>query len=147
VPSTLSTVRKVALAAVAVLLVIFGVQYFRGGRSEAPQAADRARTGPVAAEPARPVLETPPARQITPPTAKPAGSWIVVAATYNREKDAAHRAKGLAAKWRKGEVQVLRSKGHYVVVLGSGLTQADARRVLRDARSAGMPSSTYVTKW
>lgn len=110
-------------------------------------------TAPVASLPVAslPVAESTRARPVTPP-AKSAGSksgWAVIAATYvNREA-----AEGRAARITKRSPAVrarvfTSSSGSHMsyVLLGAGLTRAEADRVLRAARQAGAPRDSYLTK-
>jgi len=81
-------------------------------------------------------------------TAQPS-DWAVVAAIYRTYDAAEHRAKSLSGKWRQGELKVYPAEGtgtQYMVLVASGLTKDQAERVQRQAKSAGLPGDTYVTR-
>lgn len=145
VPVTLSTVRKAALIGTAVLVLIVLYQVFRSRAPEpTPAAADVTRSSPVA-----PVPSPEAQRPVAPPAAaaKPVGGWSVVVGAYGREQDAKRRVAALASRWPRGPIQVVRSKGRYLLVAATGLTsRAEADLVRREARSAGLSRSAYVTR-
>ena len=143
VPPQLSTVRKLALAGTALLVLLVLFQVFRGSGSEPDPTVDRTRSSPIAPAP------TPEAqRPVAPPAAAQAvRGWTVVVGAYGREADARKRAASLAPKWPHGPIQIIRSRGRYLLVAATGLnTKAEADRMRREARAAGLSRSTYVTK-
>jgi hypothetical protein len=75
----------------------------------------------------------------------PGTNWAVVAAIYNKYEAAEQRAQ----KVNGFHATVFPSKGggsKYMVLLGSGLTYANARTLRDQATAAGLPADTYVTK-
>jgi hypothetical protein len=75
--------------------------------------------------------------------------WAVIAATYNGFDAAESRANSLSARSKKLHARVFpdrHSRGPFYVVLGSGLTRAEADRLRRSAVGEGAPRDSYVTK-
>jgi hypothetical protein len=75
----------------------------------------------------------------------PGTNWAVVAAIYNRYEAAEQRARNVNGF----HATVFPSKGEgskYMVLLGSGLSYANARTLRDQATAAGLPPDTYVTK-
>jgi hypothetical protein len=75
----------------------------------------------------------------------PGTNWAVVAAIYRNYDAAEHRARNVNGF----HATVFPSKGEgskYMVLLGSGLTYANARTLRDQATAAGLPPDTYVTK-
>lgn len=144
-PMPLSTARLMSYAVVAVLIVALAVLYFRGRGAEPPATADATQPSPAAPAPA-PQAQTPASPAAAASPAKPVAGWAVIAATYGRENDAMRRAQKLSEEWKRTKIEVVRAKRHYLVVLASGLSRDEANRMLRQARSSGMPRATYVTK-
>jgi hypothetical protein len=75
----------------------------------------------------------------------PGTNWAVVAAIYNKYEAAEQRARTVNGF----QATVFPAKGtgsKYMVLLGSGLTYANARALRDQATAAGLPSDTYVTK-
>jgi hypothetical protein len=73
--------------------------------------------------------------------------WALVAAAYNSSNEAARRAGAIDKEHPKLDAQVYStgdSTNPYVVLLGSGMTEAQARRQLVRARRAGAPSGAYI---
>ncbi len=101
---------------------------------------------------AAPVAESTRARTVTPPVAKKAVSqsgWAVIAAAYVSREAAEGRAAQIAKHSPAVRTQVFTSSSGTrmsYVLLGAGLTRAEADRVLRVARQAGAPRDAYVTK-
>lgn len=145
VPVTLSNVRKAALIGTALLVLVVLYQLFRNRAPEpTPAVADATRSSPVA-----PVPSPEAQRPVAPPPAasKPVGGWSVVVGAYGREQDAKRRVAALASRWPRGPIQVVRSKGRYLLVAATNLTsRAEADLVRREARSAGLSRSAYVTR-
>ena len=75
----------------------------------------------------------------------PGTNWAVVAAIYNKYEAAEQRARTVNGF----HATVFPSKGEgskYMVLLGSGLTYANARTLRDQVTAAGLPADTYVTK-
>jgi cell division protein FtsN len=75
----------------------------------------------------------------------PGTNWAVVAAIYKQYEAAEQRAR----KFDGFSATVFPSKGEgskYMVLLGSGLSYANARSLRDKATAAGLPPDTYVTK-
>ena len=76
-------------------------------------------------------------------------NWAVIAATYGSYGAAQKRADRIRKQAPRLEPHVVPPEGqgkHYYIVLGSGLTQSEAERLLRNVRSMGAPRDSYVTK-
>lgn len=75
--------------------------------------------------------------------------WAVVSAIYRDYEAAERRARSFASQWRSTKPKVFPPRGEgakYMVVLGSGLTLPAAERLRDEARDAGLPEDTYVTR-
>jgi hypothetical protein len=75
----------------------------------------------------------------------PGRNWAVVAAIYNKYEAAEQRARTVNGF----HATVFPAKGEgskYMVLLGSGLTYANARNLRDQATASGLPPDTYVTK-
>jgi hypothetical protein len=143
VPVPLSTVRKVALIAAVIFAVVLLYQLLRSRDSDPVPVADATRSSPVAPVPSpearKPVAPAPAATRV--------GGWTVVVGAYGREQDALKRAAALRNKWNRGPIQVIRSRGRYLLIAATGISsKAEADRVRREAREAGLSRSSYVTR-
>ena len=90
----------------------------------------------------------PPARQ-QPSSADSDRSWAVIAATYASFGAAQHRASKFQRILKDSRIRVLPADGQgnlYYVVLGSGMTQAEAVRLRDRAVTSGAPHDSYVTR-
>ena len=142
-PSTFRLPMGALVAAlVGVVLLIFGVRSYESRPAVpekvavvAPLQAERERAAPAA---------------VAPPPKTSAGDWVVVAAIYRDYDLAAKRAEQIAQKEKSWQPEVYPPEGQgghrYMVLLGRGETRKEAERILARARSAGMPSDTYLTK-
>ena len=74
----------------------------------------------------------------------------MVAAIYRDYDLAAKRAEQIAQQEKRWQPEVYPPEGQgghrYMVLLGRAETRQEAERILARARSAGMPSDTYLTK-
>jgi Protein kinase domain/SPOR domain len=143
-PSTFRLPMGVLVAALAgVVLLIFGIRSYESRPTVpekvavvAPPQAERERAAPTAVAPAPPKTS--------------AGNWVVVAAIYRDYDLAAKRAEQIAQKEKRWQPEVYPPEGQgghrYMVLLGRAETRKEAERILARARSAGMPSDTYLTK-
>ncbi len=126
-----------------VLLIYLFVHGPRPRHVEITHTPAAATAEPAPAPPA-PVVQRP---------AKPirvrSGHWAVIAATYYTFKDAQRRSDRLRKESPGLHPHVFPPDGqgtHYFIVLGSGLSQDAAQRLLRSVREQGAPSDCYVTK-
>lgn len=93
--------------------------------------------------------------QVTPPRPAPpndSGSdWAVIVATYKDFDMAQHFANSLQGRFKQFSYRVSPPRGkaekYYYVVVGSGLAQDAARALQQRAIGAGLPSSSYVTRF
>jgi cell division protein FtsN len=154
-----------------VALLIALLVYWGGSDRPAPETVveEQSRPSPVPPgqpEQTKPVARRPsamprlaPEQQQPPPPASPqppvdapvasAGSWAVIAATYNNYGAAAKRAAQLARASSDISPRVLPPEGQgrrYYVVLGLADSRREAERLLERARAAGMPRDAYVTR-
>ena len=105
---------------------------------------------PAAADPTpAPVAPAPVIEKAPPPARSRTGHWAVIAATYATYSGAQKRADRIkkASPGLHPHVFPPEGKGsHYFIVLGSGLSQDAAERLLRSVREQGAPADCYVTK-
>lgn len=143
------------MATAAIVAVVLGIYLLvHGPRPRRQQANDMpapvaAQVQPQPAEAPAPAPATAGAadRSAAPPA--PAGHWAVIAATYDSFSGAQKLVERIQKQSRGLQPHVFPRAGqgkHYFVVLGSGLTQGAAQRLLRNAKSQGAPPDTYVTK-
>jgi hypothetical protein len=89
------------------------------------------------------------------PVAGPTGTsvqpgWAIIAAAYNRQGAAEKRAAEIRRKHPglNAHASAADPEGHrFVVLLGSGLTESEAKKQLADARRAGAPRDSYITRF
>jgi hypothetical protein len=115
----------------------------------APPAAVPESSAAVPAKPAAPVQEGAAAPERAGAGGGVRSGWAVIAATYNSYAAAQKRAQSLARNAGRIEAVVHPDEGagtRYYVVLGSGLTQAEAQQLRQSAISAGAPRDSYVTR-
>jgi hypothetical protein len=115
----------------------------------APPAAVPAPSAAVPSTPAAPVQEGAAAPERASAGGGVRSGWAVIAATYNSYAAAQKRAQSLARSARNIDAVVYPDEGagtRYYVVLGSGLSQAEAQRLRKTAISAGAPRDSYVTR-
>lgn len=152
----------VAAAAALVIVASLGYWFTRKPAQPEPPPPPKKVQEPVAAAPVAatfqkpspltPVRSRPPEhqadRQRGMPGAKSSG-WAVISATYNSFSGAQHRADqiGKSNPQLRTHVYPPEGKGQtYYVVLGSGLSQAQAQELRDRARQLGAPRDTYITK-
>jgi serine/threonine protein kinase len=149
-------------AGVAVLVLIAAFAYVRRPDPPAPPPSANVERQAPRPSPVEPVEPPPPvakprrepAREVSTPSSRarssPAGrDWGVVAAAYNSHAQAQQRADTMARRYAGFRPHVFPEEGQgrkYYVVLGSGLSSDEASDLLSRARSAGLPSDSYVTR-
>ena len=153
-----------AAVAVTLLVAVSAVLTHGTGSSSAAQnpepAPVRQEVAPAAPTPAPvlPRVEAPPrppkptpfeARTPeSPKSAVPAAhGWFVVSASYVREADAAQMARQMARRWPQFKPSVFPPSpidSHYLVILGSGLSEAAADALRQRAVHSGLPADTYI---
>lgn len=145
----------VVLATVALVAVIAATIYFAWPERRPAETVEASPNRPVygatASTPkAAPVSAAPKVTRAEPQErTRRAGEWAVVAATYNDRRAATRRAEQLARKWAAVKPQVVppvEGAKRYLIVLGSGLSHAEANRLRQRAASSGMPRDSYITK-
>jgi hypothetical protein len=75
--------------------------------------------------------------------------WALIAATYKSYEAAQRRANSLRAEYGGCACSVYPRKGegqNYYVIVGSNLTREAADQKLEQARTAGLPEDSYVTR-
>jgi eukaryotic-like serine/threonine-protein kinase len=90
-----------------------------------------------------------------PPVAAPAPipsarGWFVVAASYAKEADAAQEAQILARHFSQFKPKVFPPSAidtHYLVIIGSALSQDAAESLRQQAVDSGLPPDTYIKKY
>ena len=137
---------------VTAAVVVFGfVGYWAVSEPDKPIAPAASLPAPAATPTPAPVVESMRARVEAPP-ANSAGSksgWAVIAATYANREAAEGRAARIAKSSPRVRTRVFTSSSgshKSYVLLGAGLTREEADRVLREARQAGAPRDSYVSK-
>ena len=80
------------------------------------------------------------------------GGWYVVVATYAQQPDADKRARSMTRQWPDFKVEVYappleNKKPYYLVVVGANLSEQAATELRDRARSTGMASDAYSTKF
>jgi serine/threonine protein kinase len=73
--------------------------------------------------------------------------WAVVSAAYRRAEDAEKRATEIRRGHSRLNPSVMHDGNRFLVVFGSGMTEAQARRELDRARRSGAPRDSYITKF
>jgi hypothetical protein len=156
------------LGAVAVVIVLVLLRGISSSPRGATQAAENA---PATSKPIRRVITQPaptigattPAAATRQPisTSQPAAAaqaaaathlqpgWYVVAYTFNRIGDAAHRAEAIAQRNPGLHPQVIAPYGGkpFLVALGGPMTRPDAESIQRRARQSGLPRDTFVRNY
>ena len=104
---------------------------------------------PVASKPLahteQPIQHAPAIAAATPPPAT--GNWRVVAFTFNRATDAAHKAATVNARTPGLRAEVFspeKGRSPYLVSLGGWMTVEEAKRLRVKAISLGLPHDTYA---
>lgn len=139
-PAANPQTHKWPLAAGAIALLGIAIFFF----SRKPE--------PTPPQPPQQVAQTAVSNPEPAPTVKPpvtgAGTWCVVVATYNQRAAAEKRARETSRRWPRFKAQVLDPRGgkQHLVVLGSGLSQAEAEALRKRARSAGLSRDVFIVK-
>ena len=135
------------------VLVLIGLFFFSRPVRKEPVATATVETPATVAPTPAPVVRpstVPPSDPKPAPVARSRTSpWAVVTAIYNSHEAASRRARELGKRWSKSQVEVFPEAGEgkqYMVILGSGMTKSAADKLRRQARAAGLPRDTYVTK-
>ena len=167
--------RWVLPAAVAVMIgaVVFVLARGTGSSSDSSLAAGNPPPvvqKPVVQAPAarKPMVQNPvqPASRPVPPkptpfdpAPKPAPAavqrpeghgWFVVVASYVREADAAQEVSKLSHSFPDFKPRVFPPSPidtHYLVIIGSGLTEENAESLRQRAVSTGLPPDTYIKRY
>lgn len=83
--------------------------------------------------------------------AMPSGhGWFVVVASYTREVDAAQMARTLGRRFPDFKPSVFPPSlidTHYLVIIGSGLSQERAESMRQRAVASGLPGDTYIKRY
>lgn len=83
--------------------------------------------------------------------AKPTGQgWFVVVASYAREADAAQEAGTLKHRFPAFKLSVFPPSAidtHYLVIVGSGLSEESAESLRQRAVASGLPPDTYIKRY
>ena len=170
------TALLVSVAAGFLLLVLLGLHLFRASRAgqtrSVMQDAPTAVSAPDQSSANRPPAHDPASAPVPQPTSeKPAAGgvgrtgrlmtgvggaatdaaaqWRVVAFTYNREDQAAQKARALAAKHAGLKPEVFSPSGRapYLVTLGGWMSMDRAFALRSKARSEGLPRDVYAQNY
>jgi len=151
-------------ALVALLLIVFVAAGLRKkapavdpGRTPAPATAAQRAPAPNMPTPApfsaartnaTPAPLSPaPAPRVSPANQQTAQGWTVIVAAYASREAAEKRMRAMAARWPRFNPTVLQpgtGRTHFVVVLGSNLSQDRADALRKRAVAAGFPRDTYI---
>ena len=74
----------------------------------------------------------------------------MVVASYAREADAKQEVRDLGRRFSQYKLSVFPPSpidSHYVVIIGSGLSQEGAESLRRRAVASGLPADTYIKKY
>lgn len=108
---------------------------------------------PPVVQKAPPVAQKPSPMPPSPAQKEPspaAHGWFVVVASYAREADARQEAQNLGRRFPQFKLSVFPPSPidtHYVVILGSGLSEQGAESLRQRAVSSGLPADTYIKKY
>jgi hypothetical protein len=132
------------------LIAAAGLGAFFLPRSKAPAAKPAVQTAPAPQPVPAPHVETPPPAQSAEARPNPTAIWRVVAYEYSRRTAAEHKVRSLNEKRPELHAEVFTPRGNrapYLVAIGGFMTFADAERVKKQARAAGMPRDTFVRNY
>jgi hypothetical protein len=153
------------LGAVAIVILAVLIHGISGSPRSTTQAAENtpARTTasarqvitrPTPAAPTRATATTPdplpaPAQPVAGAPTHLQPGWYVVAYTFNRQADAAHRAAAIAQRNPGLHPQVISANGRspYLVALGGPMTRPDAESTQRHAKQSGLPRDTFIRNY
>jgi hypothetical protein len=97
-----------------------------------------------------PPVEAPKPVQNADRRAAPDAIWRVVVFEYSHRAAAEHKARSLNQKRPELHAEVFTPRGNrapYLVALGGFMTLAEAERMKKQARAAGMPRDTFVRNY
>lgn len=139
----------VPVGAAGVVLLILGLNLFRGPETQGEPARVPRSAPIVAAPPVRPASPAP--EPISEPASKSAQGgkvvWRVIAFTYRTHDAAARKADQVNQRQPGLEATVFlpREKyGYYLIALGGPMRREDAVRLQKKARAAGLARDVYV---
>jgi serine/threonine protein kinase len=109
-------------------------------------------TAPAFVRSTPPTLSEAPVRPVN---AKRGGSrkdsqWFVVVATYSQRQSAEHRASQVTKKWPGFPAKVFTppiQNPHFLVVIGSNLSEDQAESLRKRSRAAGLPQDLYIKRF
>jgi hypothetical protein len=131
------------IAAAAVVAVVALVVLMRHSTTQASRPPTY--VAPVANVSPAPVVRAPA------PAPHAEGSWRVIAYTYTRYQDAAHKAGTINRKFPDLQAEVFspggRGHGPFLVSLGGRVTRSEAGRLERKAKSLGLPRDTFARNY
>lgn len=122
-------------------------------KSAVPTAppVQRIQPKPTPFEPAPHAAAKSPAKPAANPPVNVSGKgWFVVVASYGREVDAAQMAQTLGRRFPSFKPSVFPPSAidtHYLVIIGSGLTEDKAEALRQRALASGFPHDTYIKKY
>jgi serine/threonine protein kinase len=161
-----SSVKKIPNWIYAALVALLLIVFVAAGLRKNDPPAEHVRT-PAAATQRTPAAEAPAPAPLSasiadstpaplPPASVPsistanqqtADGWSVIVAAYATREAAEKRMRAMAARWPRFNPTVLQpgtGRTHYVVVLGTHLSQDKADALRRRAVAAGFPRDTYI---
>ena len=121
---------------------------FSGRSASPPASANPAPKAPVVPKTA-PKSE-PPAAPVATGSVKGAQGWFVVVASYAKESDAAQQAQSLNHRFPHFKASVFPPSPidtHYIVIIGSGLSEQAADALRQRAVASGLPGDAYIKRF
>lgn len=142
-PFSMKWIPAVGLVAAVALSAVF---FRHSSPAPAVPAAPPASSAPATAAPEG-------APEATPKPNKPsrktgaAGTWRVVAYTYNTRPAAEKKARSLNEKWAQWHAEVIAARGKhgpYYIVVGGRMTRDEAERLQQQAHKKGLPRDSVA---
>ncbi len=155
--------RWIVPAGVALAIIVLLTWAVARTKSSPKDAATSPGGGQTAAQPVpytAPAVapSTPPKvaeAPVKPVIAKKGGSrkdsqWFVVVATYSARQSAEHRASEITKRWPRFPAKVFTppiQNPHFLVVIGSNLSEDQAESLRKRSRAAGLPQDLYIKRF
>ena len=99
-----------------------------------------------------PMVSEPPARPVIAKKheSRKDSQWFVVVATYSQRQSAEHRASEITKRWHAFPAKVFTppiQNPHFLVVIGSNLSEDQAEALQKRSRAAGLPQDLYIKRF
>ncbi|HEU5020655.1 MAG TPA: SPOR domain-containing protein [Bryobacteraceae bacterium] len=157
------SVKKIPNWIYAALIALLAIVFVAAGLRKKDPPAEHVRTpAPATTAQRTPAAQTPAPQPFSatttplPPTPAPgvstaapqtAEGWSVIVAAYAEREAAEKRMRAMAARWPRFNPTVLHpgtGRTHYIVVLGTNLSQEKADALRKRAVAAGFPRDAYI---